>query len=624
MARFPGKSGQTEDNKRRIYIFSAVPIVFFAVIISILFFLQIMRGPDYELRAKTNREQFSILPAIRGIIYDRTEKTILAYNRRSFAVTLVPLNLPKADSERENLIDELGLLLDMSKEEINNEFKEKKSSIFGSYMIKTDVPFEDVVFLAEHNRDFPGVYWMSMPVRVYTYGDSLSHVLGYVGLIDEKELFQNADRGYNIESIVGKTGVEKVYDTELKGKDGYIRRIVDAKNQLTAEIIDRGAEPEPGNNVIMTIDKNIQLLTERVLGEQIGAIVVSKPKTGEILAMASYPRFDPNLFISKGNADYFKALTLDKRKPFLNRAIQAQYPAGSIFKLVGAIAILDSGKIPIQKEFTCGGGYQMGNRFFACWRNHGRVDLHRAITYSCDSYFYQASLVLGPELISQYAMRIGLGNKLGVDLISEMEGIIPDPDWKRENVKDIWYDGDTLNLAIGQGYLLVTPLQLTALTNFIVNDGVLMEPFVVGEIRSAKSGKTIYEKAPNILIDSGIDREHFNFIREAMRSVVTDGTARWGGAVLSTEMAGKTSSAETSGTQTHSWFTAFAPYNADSSDEVISITAIIERGGAGSENAAPIVSEIVEAIYGKSDLSTARRNIWKKRMELTKAKEAVN
>jgi penicillin-binding protein 2 len=266
----------------------------------------------------------------------------------------------------------------------------------------------------------------------------------------------------------------------------------------------------------------------------------------------------------------------------------------------------------------------MGNRFFSCWGNHGRVDLHKAITFSCDSYFYQASLVLGPELISQYARRLGLGNSLGVDLISEMEGIVPDPDWKRENVRDIWYDGDTLNLAIGQGYLLVTPLQLNALTNLIVNDGVLMEPFLVSEIRSAKSGKTIYEKTPTILIDSGIERKHYEFIREAMRSVVTDGTARWGGAVLSTEMAGKTSSAETSGTQTHSWFTAFAPYNPGTADEVISITAIIERGGAGSETAAPIVAEIVEAIYGRSDLATARRNIWKKRMELTRSKESVN
>ncbi|UCB47052.1 MAG: penicillin-binding protein 2 [Spirochaetota bacterium] len=624
MVGLPGKSGQTEDFKRRIYIFAAVPIIFFTVIVSVLFFLQIVRGPDYELRAKTNREQFSILPAIRGIIYDRTEKTILAYNRRSFAVTLVPLNLPKANPEKESLINELALLLNMNREEIDNKYKEKTYSKFGSYVIKTDVSFDDIVFLAEHNRDFPGVYWMSMPIRVYPYRDSLAHVLGYVGLIDEKELFQNADKGYNIESIIGKTGVEKVYDIELKGKDGYIRRIVDAKNQLTAEIIDRGAEPVPGNNVIMTIDKDIQLLTEKVLGEKTGAVVVSRPETGEILAMASYPRFDPNLFISKDNAEYFKALTLDKRKPFLNRAIQAQYPAGSIFKLVVAVAILDSEKVSEQKEFTCGGGYQMGNRFFSCWGNHGRVDLHKAITFSCDSYFYQASLILGPEMISQYAKKLGLGTKLGVDLISEMEGIVPNPDWKRENIKDIWYDGDTLNLAIGQGYLLVTPLQLNALTNLIANNGILMEPFLVKEIRSAKSGKTLYEKKPNTLIDSGIDRKHFDFIRDAMRSVVTVGTARWGGAVLSTEMAGKTSSAETSGPQTHSWFTAFAPYNSDSPDEVISITAIIERGGAGSENAAPLVAEIVEAIYGRSDLYTARRNIWKKRMELAKSKESVN
>jgi penicillin-binding protein 2 len=622
MSVIPIDSKQKEDYKRRIYIFAAIPTVFFLLIVIVLFTLQIVRGPAYELRAKTNREQFSILPAIRGVIFDRSERSILAYNRRSFAVTIVPQNLPKSASERERLIRELALLLDMEKGDILTAIEKDNYSQLGSYMIKTDVPFQDIVFLAEHNRDFPGVYWKSMPLRVYPRGDMLSHVLGYVGLIDERELFQNAEKGYNIESVVGKCGVEKVYDTRLRGKDGYIRRIVDAKNQLTAEIIDRGAEPVPGNNVILTIDADIQRITESALGEKTGAVVISKPKTGEILAMASYPRFDPNLFITKENTEYFKSLTLDNRKPFLNRAIQAQYPAGSIFKLVVTLAILDTEKVSREKEFTCGGGYQLGNRFFSCWSNHGRVSLFEAVTKSCDSYFYQTSLVLGPDLISQYAKRLGLGRKMGIDLISEMEGIVPSPDWKRESIRDIWYDGDTLNFAIGQGYLLVTPLQLNALTNLIVNEGVLMEPYIVKEIRSAKSGKVMYRRSPTILIDSGIKKESFEFVKEAMHSVVTRGTARWGGAVLSTELAGKTSSAEISGPETHSWFTAFAPANSVSNDDVITITAIVEQGGAGSEIAAPIVAEIAEAVFGHCDLETARRNIWRARTQIAKQRES--
>jgi penicillin-binding protein 2 len=617
MAVIGTDSKQKEDYRRRIYIFAAVPILFFLLIFSVLFLLQIVRGPAYELRAKTNREQFSILPAIRGVILDQSERSILAYNRRSFAVTIVPQNLPTDAEYRGRIISELALLLDMEKEEILETITKKSYSKFGSYMIKTDVPFEDIVFLAERNRDFPGVYWKSMPIRVYPQRELLAHVLGYVGLIDEKELFQNADKGYSIESVVGKCGVERVYDTQLRGKDGYIRRIVDAKNQLTAEIIDRGAEPVPGNNVVITIDRDIQHIAESVLGEKTGAIVISRPKTGEVLAMASYPRFDPNTFVSKDNTEYFKSLTLDKRKPFLNRAIQAQYPAGSIFKLVVALAILDTGKIPPEKEYTCGGGYQLGNRFFSCWTNHGKMNLFEAITHSCDSYFYQASLVLGPDLISAYAKRLGLGGKMGIDLIGEMEGIVPNIDWKRESVKDIWYDGDTLNLAIGQGFLLVTPLQLNALTNLLVNDGVLMEPFVVKEIRSAKDGKVVYRKTPQVLIDSGIKREHFEFLKDAMRSVVTQGTARWGGAVLSTELAGKTSSVEISGPETHSLFTAFAPYGA-ATEQIITITAIVEHGGAGSEIAAPIVAEIAEAVFGNHDLPTARKNIWKARSQIVK------
>jgi penicillin-binding protein 2 len=635
MALLPVDSKTKEEYKRRVYIFSIVPVLFFIMVLFVLFILQIVQGPDYELRAKTNREQFSILPAIRGVIYDRSEKSILAYNRRSFAVTIVPQNLPKDPADKEKLIHELATLLEISEQDILDSISQKSYSKFGSYIVKTDVAFSDIVFLAEHNRDFPGVYWKSVPVRVSPNRDMLSHVLGYVGLIDERELFRNADKGYNIESIVGRCGIEKVYDNELRGKDGYIRRIVDAKNQLAAEVIDRGAEPVPGNNVILTIDKDIQRIAETVLGERTGAVVISKPHTGEILAIASYPRFDPNLFVAKGNTEYFKNLTLDNRKPFLNRAIQAQYPAGSIFKLIVALAVLDSGKIPPEKEYTCGGGYQMGNRFFSCWMNHGKVDLYDAITYSCDSYFYQASLALGPELISKYALRLGLGRKTGIDLLGEMEGIVPSPDWKRENIKDIWYDGDTLNFAIGQGYVLVTPLQINALTNLIVNDGVLMEPFVVKEIRSAKSGKTIYRRDPRVLIDSKIDPEHIRFVKAAMRSVVTKGTARWGGAVWSTEMAGKTSSAEISGLMTHSWYTAFAPYHGEGGvskrdasgsknrpvdDDVISITAIIEQGGAGSENAAPLVAEIAEAVFGNCDLETARKNIYRKRVQIVSQK----
>ena len=613
-------TNKNDDFKKRLIIFSAIPIVSFFVFVIVLFSLQIIKGPDYELKAKKNREQFSIMPAIRGVIYDTNRDDILAFNRRSFAVIMVPQNLPKDREAREKLLNSLAVLLEISKKEILAIIKEKNYSKYGSYVLKTDVPFKDIVFLAEHNRDFPGVYWKSKPVRVYPFQDMLAHVIGYVGMISEKELLEMTDKGYNLESVIGKSGIEKVYDVELKGKDGYIRRIVDATNQVSAEIIDRGAEPVPGNNVFLTIDKDIQITAEKVLGNRTGAVIVSKPSTGEILAMVSYPRYDPNLFVSGRDKDFFKNLTLDNRKPFLNRVIQAQYPAGSIFKLVVALAILDTGKIPPEKEYTCGGGYKLGDRYFSCWSNHGKVDLYKAIVVSCDSYFYQTSLVLGPEVIYTYATKLGFGKKLNIDLTGELDGIVPNPEWKRENKADIWYDGDTLNLAIGQGYLLVTPFQINALTNVIANKGVLMKPYLVAEVRSAKSDEILYMKNPEILINSKIDKEHFDFIAHAMRGVVTEGTAKWGGAVLSTETAGKTSSAEITGRETHSWYTAFAPYNGADKDEIISITAIVEHGGAGSTNAAPIVAEITEAIFAGVSLETARKNIWKKRAEVFQVK----
>lgn len=617
MRSTPGKTDRADDDKRRLYIFSAAPILSFLIFIIVLFSLQIIKGPAYELRAKTNREQFSILPSIRGIIYDRSGEVILAYNRKSFAVSIVPQNFPRIKEEKDIILGKLAILLEMDKDEILQIMEGKAYSRYGSYVLKTDVPFKDIVFLAEHNRDFPGVYWKSKPVRVYPYNDMLSHVLGYVGMISENELLELADIGYNLESVIGKSGIEKIYDIELKGKDGFVRRIVDATNQVSAEIIDKGAGPVPGNYVVLTIDKDIQAMAEKALDKRIGTVVVSKPSTGEILALVSYPRYDPNLFISLRDKDFFKNLTLDKRKPFLNRAIQAQYPAGSIFKLVVALGILDSGKVPPKKEFVCGGGYRVGDRFFSDWADHGIVDLYKAIVVSCDSYFYQTSLVLGPEAIYQYAKELGFGNKLGIDLVGELDGTVPNPEWKREVKGDIWYDGDTLNLAIGQGYLLVTPLQVNALTNLIANRGVLMKPHLVSEIYSAKSDEILYRRSSDILVNSNIGKEDFEFIANAMRGVVTDGTAKWGGAVFSAEVAGKTSTAEVAGRETHSWYTAFAPYITDDPDEIISVTTIVEHGGAGSVNAAPIVSEIIEAIFADVSLETARKNIWKKRTEVS-------
>ncbi len=622
MVQRSDRSDQNTEFKRRVYVFSAVPILSFIVIVAVLFSLQVVKGPQYALRAKANREQLSILPAIRGVVLDRTGQAILAHNRRSFAVTIVPQNLPRSGEERSEMFERLGVLLKVSKDEIHAAMNQQNYTKYGSYVLKTDIPFADIVFLAEHNRDFPGVYWKSMPLRVYPNGDMLSHVLGYVGMISEEEFLRLAGRGYNVESVIGKYGIEKVYDAELKGRDGFVRRIVDATNQVTAEIIDKGAEPVPGNNLVLTIDQRVQKLVEEALGERTGAVIVSKPATGEILAMVSFPSFDPNLFVSQRNRDEFKKLTLDTRKPFVNRVIQAQYPAGSIFKLVVALAILDSGKIPPEREYTCGGGYQLGNRFFSCWKNHGKgVNLRRAVVESCDSYFYQTSLVLGPDLIASYARKLGLGRKTGVDLIGEMEGIVPDVGWKRQSRGDIWYDGDTLNLSIGQGFILVTPLQLNALTNLIANRGVLMKPFILEEIRSTRNGELLFRASPEVLVDAGMEQSHFELLVQAMHGVATEGTARWGGAVLSTEVAAKTSTTEVAGGLTHSLYTAFAPYNDHNRDRVISVTAIVEYGGAGSQTAAPIVSEIIEAYFANSDLETARKNIWIKRASIRRKAE---
>jgi penicillin-binding protein 2 len=616
MIRFFKDPGHGQEFKHRLLVFAGIPVFFFTLFIVVLFSLQIIQGNQYAQRARKNREQYSILPAIRGVILDRDGDDILAYNRRSFAINVVPQNLPQDEDEYENLIQRLSLLLRMPGNEILKRIKEQKYGEYGSIVLKNDVSFEDVAFLAEHNREFPGVYWKSKPLRLYPNGSTLSHVLGYVGMISEKEYYDLNEHGYNIESMIGKSGVEKVYDLELKGKDGHIRRIVDATNQVTSEIIDSGAEPVPGNNVVLTIDMRLQKIAEESMGDKMGALVVSRPVTGEILALVSSPRYNPNMFVNPTEKEFLKDLMLDQRKPFLNRAIQAQYPAGSIFKLVVSLAILEIGQIPPDRTFSCRGGYQLGNRYFSCWQNHGSsVDLYEAIAESCDSYFYQAALILGHRTLANYARRLGLGSTSGIDLLGEREGLIPDEEWKQEMRGDIWYEGDTLNMAIGQGFILVTPLQLNILTNVIANKGFVMEPHIVKQIYSAESGEVLFDRSPELLLDSEIEHEHFEFVLDGMRGVVTHGTAKWGGSVYTVETAGKTSTSEVAGAEHHAWYTAIAPYRSDDPSRVITVTAIVEHGGGGSAAAAPVVAEVIEAWFADCDLETARRNIWRKRAE---------
>ena len=562
----------------RIRSLSVLSLILFAFYSGYLFYIQTIRGSELRSRATMISQQSNIIPSQRGEIYDRTYSVPFVLNTDSFAIDLVPAELP--DEKREAALSSLAATLDMPIDDIRKKITPATYHLYQPIEILGSASYETVTSLAERIDEFPGIYWHSKPVRNYVETGSLSHVIGYVGDITKDELKLMYNQGYKSGDVIGKSGVEKQYDMALRGRDGREFRTVDVKGKNIASeqgIVD---PPVMGSSIVLTIDDTIQKLAEKALGSRMGSVIVMKPATGEILAMVSYPWYNPNLFTGSDAGNEYAKLLADRNNPLLNRAVQSSYPPASTFKAIMTTGIIEEKAFPTDKKIRCTGEISYGDRVFDCWTKkpgHGWLDLKGGLENSCDVYFWTVGRdYLGIERIVSYAKDFGYGKATGIDLPGELDGLVPTPQWKERRTHEKWLGGDTMNLAIGQGDLLVTPLQMADMMAMIVNDGVVYQPHVLKEIRDTSSGAVVQSPPPKEILRSRISKETFAAVREDLRGVITEGTAKFPVNTKAVQVAGKTGTAEVGlKDHWHSWFVAFGPYDApDPADKVVVVVMV--------------------------------------------------
>jgi len=551
----------------------------FAWYASYLFYLQVVRGGEYRTKAVSISRQIELLPAQRGEIYDRNYNIPLVLNVDSFALTIVPAETP-ADM-RDTVFQKLAALLDEPVETLRQKVPPAYYRLYQPVELASSIGQDVITRLAERIDEFPGVSWYSRPKRNYLETGSFSHLIGFVGEISRDELKVYFNKGYKAGDILGKSGVERQYDTVLRGVDGRQFKTVDVRGRSVAESAPAVEKPVMGNNITLTIDRGLQILAEKALGERIGSIVVLKPSTGEILAMVSYPSFNSNIIIDKGGNNEYARLLADERRPLINRAIQSSYPPASTFKTVMTTAIIEEKAVSVDEKVLCTGEISYGDRVFRCWirkPGHGRVDLADALAQSCDVYFWEVGRdKLGIERIVSYAREFGFGQPTGIDLAGETEGFVPTPQWKERQFHEKWLGGDTLNLAIGQGYLGTTPLQVANMMAMVVNEGVVYRPHILKDVRDPDDGTILSMVTPEVLTASRISKETFRTVQEYLRGVIVDGTARYPVDTKAVTVAGKTGTAEVGlADRWHSWFVGYGPWDAADPDDRIVVVAMIE------------------------------------------------
>jgi len=602
--------------RMRLLIIGAIAFSVFLFLVLYLFNLQIVEKLLWEGRAKAVSSRSEPLSAQRGLIWDRNFDTPLAVNIDSFAVHIIPAEI--SPSTPQELAALLAPILDMEAHEIVEELPADWINAWNPVEIKDGVSFETVIQLAESNEKYPGVAWSSKPYRWYNDVGSISHILGYVGDITVEELQLLYNEGYGNTSSLGKGGVEKAFDDTLRGRDGIQFRTVDAKGRKLGEVQEI-VPPSNGFDIVLTIDRHIQELAEKALGPRKGSVVVLKPATGEILALVSYPSFNPNHFFNEGPGN-FRDLSLNTDFPFLNRSIQSSYAPASTFKLVVAAAILGENVISPKQAVNCQGAMSLGNREFWCHKKsgHGWVNLKDALVHSCNIYFGSVAVEhLGIDIISQYAKAFGLGTSTGIALDGEVEGNVPDRNWKQELYHTRWTGGDTLNVSVGQGFLTATPLQLANVVAGIANNGIIHRPRLLKEIRSTESKALIEQRKTEVLrrIDL-LDAEDWRFIQSAMRTVVTQGTAFWVIHTDSVDIAGKTGTGEVGILDGwHDWFVAYGPYKAKNPEDQVVVVTMLEASDTYNWWAPKAADIIFEGIFAKRSYEQVieewrRKRVW--------------
>jgi penicillin-binding protein 2 len=562
--------------KFKIYIFIILIIIVFIIYILYLFDLQVRKNTEYQSRARNVSLRVNTIPAQRGEIFDRNGDLPLVVNIDSFAVNIIPAEIDEKNIDI--VIEKLSKILNISQISIKDKIPQNFKNQYLPVEIKSGVSLSTINLIAERIEDFKGITWVSKPIRSYLQKGSVAHILGYVGDITSEEFQVLYNSGYDINSVLGKSGVEKYYDQTLRGKDGIHYKTVDVQGRKIQNVQIEDKLPVNGQDIVLTIDRDIQILAEEALGDRVGTAIVLKPVSGEILALVSYPWFNPNSFYGDSSSSAFRETALDSRHPFLNRTIQSSYEPASAFKTIMTTANLEENLFPVDKVINCVGSVWIGNREFNCHvpEGHGNVNLHEALEESCNVYFYTLGLrYLGVDIISDYARRFGFGNYTGIDLPGEISGLVPTPEWKERVYNTKWVGGDTVNMSIGEGFLNVTPVQMANMMAMIVNEGVIYKPHLLKEIRDSVTGDITEIKTPEILHTSSIHNKTFKTMQDYLRGVITDGTAK---VVITTEavkIAGKTGTGEVGLEDSwNAWFVAYGPYDALPEDQIVVVTMV--------------------------------------------------
>jgi penicillin-binding protein 2 len=586
---------------------AAVILVAFGLLGIRLWYLQVDKGGEMRLMSEQNRVRLVRVPAARGVVYDRHGE-ILVDNRPSFDVVFVPED---ARHDRHQVLATLARYLGEEDGALRQDARAgSKRPPYQGIVLRRDLDWAGVVALETHQIDLPGITLQVAPRRYYPYGPLAAHLLGYVGEVSQRELERAAETGYRSGDLVGKAGLERAYDEMIRGEPGGEQVEVDALGRRV-RVLDHVGDV-PGHTLTLTLDRDLQDVAERALGDSDGAIAALDPRNGEVLVMVSKPAFDPNIFARGIRREEWRALMQDPKHPLNNRATQGQYPPGSTFKVAVAAGIAQERIGGPNPGAYCSGGIPFGNHFFRCWKKggHGGVDLHWAVVESCDVFFYTYGPKLGVDGIAKWARALGLGLPTGIALENEKAGLIPDSEWKQRRFKQPWFPGETLSVAIGQGYVTATPLQMANLAATLANGGKRYRPRYVKQIDSP-DGSVASTPEPEVLGEAGLGKAALDKVRSSMRDVVMSdrGTGKKA-RVLGTEVAGKTGTAQVvklgvdrersnkgaKKTRDHAWFIAYAPID----NPEIAIAAIVEHaGGGGGAIAAPLVHTILNHYFGR-------------------------
>jgi penicillin-binding protein 2 len=587
---YPDSSVEEEFKGKTKLLIAVIGLLLTALLLG-LFNMQLLKKKHYEELAANNRLRFMEIRAPRGRIMDRN-KVILADNRPSFSIVVIPEDI----TDIKAIALRLSKLLGSDAKDIEGKFNKALSKPYEAAYIARDIPFEKMAKVQMELINLPGISIEAESERDYVYSDLLSHTIGYLGEISEKELRKPGNEIYRKGDLIGRSGVEAVCENDLRGIKGQRAFEVDVRGRKLRVVKEQTSQK--GKDIILTIDSRLQAKARDVLGNKAGAVVVMVPSTGEILAMASSPGFDPAIFLTPMTSEMWKEVVDNPAHPLENRALRGQYAPGSIFKVLVSFAGLKEGVIKPEQTVLCSGKFKIGDREFMCWKKtgHGNVNFLKGLGESCDIYFYTKGLELGIDRLSRYAIDMGFGRKTGIEL-NDTAGIIPSREWKMKRFHRGWLHGETVNASIGQGYVMVTPIQVAKVMSAIMNGGRVMEPHVL----------TSTPQKVEMLLN--LPDSQLNIIKNALRYVVQGdrGTAR----VLQDPMfsiGGKTGTAQVTknirsrksdesdipyNKRDHAWFFGVSPVNAP---EIV-VVAVVEHGGHGGSIAAPMVGDVIKEYY---------------------------